>query len=185
MKIRSAAIVAAFVIPSTTVAQAGTVLYTDLTTYSAAVTGLTTVTIPDEFPGTSYGINGSGSVTYNGVTFSQNPALSDGNFFNVGPEFSFASSAVLSSQEQTVGEPNILVGLPGFYTGFSLDYGTFNDGPVTFLLSNGDSFTLASIGNGYETSGGFFGVTDATSFSSVLVTSAVSNPDDQNVLSLN
>ena len=185
MIIKSVAIVAALALIGTAGAQASTALYSDFAAYSAAVTGLTTVTIPDEYPGTSYGNNGNGSVTYNGVNFSQNPTISNGNFFNVGPEFSLASSAVLSSQEQTVGIPNILVSLSGSYTGFSLNYGTFNVGNVTFLLSNGDSVTLGSVGNGYETSGGFFGVTDTTAFSSVLVTSAVSNPDDQNILSLN
>jgi PEP-CTERM motif len=182
MTIKSIAIVAALAFIGTTGAQAGTVLYSNFATYSAAVTGLTTVTIPDENPGTAYGTNGNGSVTYNGVTFSQNPALSNGNFFNVPPEFSGASGAVLSSQEQTVGIPNILVSLPSSFTAFSLNYGTFDDSSnVKFLLSNGDSFTLSSIGNGYETSGGFFGITDTTAFTSVLVTVG----DPQNILSLN
>jgi hypothetical protein len=68
---------------------------------------------------------GNAAVTYQGVTFSQSAALSNGNLFNVSTGFSGAP-AVLSSQQQTVGIPNILISLPQFAYGVTINYGTFN-----------------------------------------------------------
>ena len=180
--IKSFAIIASLLFVGTTAAQASTAVYSTFGAYSAAVTGLNTVTIPDD--GTFIG-SGTASVAYSGVSFGQSGIISDGLLFNVSTTFSGASSAVLSSQQQTVGVPNIQVGLPGSYTAFSLNVGTFSDGSVTFLLSNGHSFTLNTFGNGYETAGGFFGVTDTTAFNSVLVTSSVLDPNTDNILSVN
>ena len=109
---------------------------------------LTTVTIPD--PGSSGFINfgaGSASVTYSGVTFSTSSSLSNGFFFNVGPDFS-GQPAVLSSQLQTFGVANILVTLPSNETVFEVNFGTFDGSAVTFTLSNGDVFSQASTGSG-------------------------------------
>jgi hypothetical protein len=143
---------------------------------TAAKPATVTVTIPD--PGAAgYIYFGSGDVTitYDGVVFSQSGALSDGDFFNVGVGFS-SDPAVLSSQQQSVGEPNILITLPGTATSLSLNYGTFDGSNVTFALSSGGTFTQGSTGNGYAVPD-FFSVSG--SFSSVLVTSTDS------VLSLN
>ena len=109
---------------------------------------LTTITIPD--PDSSGGGfiflgSGSASVTYSGVTFSTSSSLSNGNFFNVGVDFS-GSPAVLSSQEQTVGVTNILVTLPSNETVFDVNFGTFDGSAVTFTLSNGDVFSEGSTG---------------------------------------
>src|SRR5271166_3896777 len=108
-----------------------------------------TVTIPDPSPA-SYIFFGTGnaSVTYSGVVFSQQAALSNGNFYNVGVLFS-GDPAVLSSQAQTIGVANILVTLPTFTAAFSVNYGTFNGSAVTFALSNGFTTTLGSTGSGY------------------------------------
>jgi hypothetical protein len=157
-------------------ARAGDVTYTDYASWSAAMSGTpTNVTIPDPSP--SFRIwfgSGSQSVTYAGVTFSTSSGLGNGNFFNVGPLDS-GDPAVLSSQlvipQETTGVPNILTTLPGDVTGFALYYGTFGGSNVTFLLSNGDSVTLGSTGSGYSVPD-FFGVTDATPFDSVLMTSS-------------
>jgi hypothetical protein len=78
--------------------------------------------------------------------------------------------AVVSSQQQTVGVSNILITFPSPVLGFAVKFGTFQQSDVTFLLSNGDTFTTPSIGFvGYETLG-FIGATSAP-FSSVLLTS--------------
>jgi hypothetical protein len=109
------------------------------------------------------------------VVFSQSGALSNGNFFNVGVDFS-GDPAVLSSQEQTIGVANILITLPTTADSLSLNYGTFNGSDVAFALSSGGTFTQGSSGSGYAVPD-FFSVSG--SFTSVLVTS----PDS--VLNLN
>jgi hypothetical protein len=129
-----------------------------------------TVTIPDLNPGgfVYYG-TGNASVTYSGVKFSQSSTLSNGNFYNVGSNYDSSPAAVLSSQQQSEGVANILITLPKSTDAFSLDYGTFNGSGVTFLLSNGDTFTQTSVGDAY-TMTNVFNVT-STPFNSVLVTS--------------
>jgi len=181
MKISSlvaAVLASAFV--TATGAQAGLVTYADFASWSAAVPNTASVTIPD--PGSAgyiYFGTSSASVTYSGVTFSQSSVLSDGNFYNVGSVFS-GNPAVLSSQDQSFGVANILITLPKATSAFSLDYGygTFGGSSVTFLLSNGDSFTLGSTGSGYAVPD-FVGAKDSTKFTSILVTT----PDS--VLNLN
>ncbi|MBD8552635.1 PEPxxWA-CTERM sorting domain-containing protein [Sphingomonas sp. CFBP 8764] len=113
---------------------------------------------------------GNASVTYQGVTFSQSAALSNGYLFNVSTGFSGAP-AVLSSQQQTVGIPNILISLPQFAYGVTINYGTFNANPVTFSLSNGMSFTQASGFSAYSVPFTFYSSL-TNPFNSILVTSA-------------
>lgn len=131
----------------------------------------TTVTIPDLAPGSDifYG-SGDASVTYSGVTFTQSSALGSALLFNVGSNYYIGPVAVLTSQQEGSGVANILIGLPTFATNFSVDYSTFNGSAVSFLLSNGASFTQASTGGAGYTLGNNFSVT-STPFNSVLVTS--------------
>ena len=148
----------------------------------ATSAGATQVVLPD--PGNpgfiDYGA-GTASVTYNGVTFSTNANLSDGNFYDVGSYFSGAA-AVLSSQQQTEGVANIDISLPTLSSSISLDYGTFNGSSVTFDVYDGNTLVYSVVdgttGNGYVTSQNFQ-FSDATGFTSVLVTSGDS------VLSIN
>jgi hypothetical protein len=183
--IKTTALISGLAILGSAGAHADTMLYADFGSYSAAVTGISTVNIPTIPQDQTNLGSGDAAVTYENVTFSTSSALSNGNFFNVNPSFSGVPSAVLSSQEQTVGIPNILVSLPSAVTGFSLDYGTFLGGNVTFTLSNGDAFTLGSALDGYATAH-FFGVTDTTAFTSVLLTINGSGPPPlDDVLSLN
>jgi hypothetical protein len=161
---------------------AATVTYADFASWSAAVSGVTTVTIPEPLDTLNlydYFGSGTASVTYSGVVFSTSALLSDGNFFNIGTGYSFNPAPVLSSQEQSTGVANILISLPGNVTGFALHYGTSLGSNVTFTLSNGDIVTQGSTGVSAYSVPEFFGVTDNTPFDSVLVTS----PD--NVLNLN
>jgi hypothetical protein len=160
-------------------AQAGAITYPDYASWNAAVSGTTTVTIPDPAPlSYSYLGSGSASVTYSGLKFSTSSALSDSNFFNIGSLFS-GDPAVLSSQGQSFGVANILITLPEPDNAFAFDYGTYTGSDVTFLLSNGDTIIQGSTGSFGYLVPDFFGVTDTTSFTSVLVTT----PD--NVLDLN
>ena len=155
-----------------TPSHAAIIAYLDFASWSAAVSGVTTVTIPepvDTANGFDYFGRYSASVTYSGVVFSTNAAISDGWFFNVGSGFS-GWWPVLSSQQQTVGLANILISLPGSVTGFALHYGTLSPNLVTFTLSNGDSIPLGSpFGSGYWVPH-FLGITDSTPFDSVLAT---------------
>jgi hypothetical protein len=105
---------------------------------------LTTVTIPDPAPD-PFIFFASGSVTYDGVTFSQSAALSNGYLYNV----ESGLTGVLSSQQQSVGDPNILITLPVAATFLSVNYGTFAGSSVTFTLSNGSTFTDPSTATGF------------------------------------
>src|SRR6516162_6346349 len=83
-------------------------------------TPIATVVIPDPGPsGFIYFGTGDASVTYSNVTFVQQAALSDGNFYNVGPAFS-GFPAVLSSQQQSTGIANILIEFPNPTFTFSM-----------------------------------------------------------------
>jgi hypothetical protein len=156
---------------SATSSHAAIVTYTDFASWSAAVSGVTTVAFPDP-PNPYYYFYGTGtaSVTYSGVIFSTSAAISDGSFYNLGSGWTHGE-VVLSSQGQITGLPNILTSLPGDVTGFALNYGTFDGSNVTFTLSNGDSVVLASTGTGSYAVPDFLGVTDDTPFHSVLATS--------------
>jgi len=137
----------------------------------AASSFATTVTIPDPAPQDFIFFGqGDATVTYSGVVFAQSGALSDGFFFNVGSQFS-GVAAVLSSQQQTWGDANILITLPVFSTYFSINFGTDGGTAVSFTLSNDNSWTVPSSGNQGNLYGtpDFFSVTD-TPFDSVLVT---------------
>jgi hypothetical protein len=149
-----------------------TCIYSALLTATAFLAtpafAVVTVEVPDVG---SFQLIGSGdaAVTYNGVTFSQSAARSNGNFFNVSTGFS-SQPAVLSSQQQTIGVPNILIALPEFATSIGIAYGVFESGSVNFLLSNGQSFTQNVTSSVYNTPFTFLsGLTDP--FNSVLITS--------------
>jgi hypothetical protein len=152
--------------------QASLTTYADFPSWSAVVGAQTATTIPD--PGSAGYIDfgsGDASVTYGGVTFSTSSILGNGNFYNVGTEFS-GNPPALSDQQESSGVANILITLPSAVTAFSLNYGygTFYGSPVTFVLGNGDTFTQGSTGSGYSTVD-FVGATDTTAFSTILVTS--------------
>jgi PEP-CTERM motif len=153
-----------------TPARAGLITYPNYASWSAAVSGVNTATLPDS-PSYIYIGTGSASVTYDGVTFSTSAALSNGQFFNIGTGLLGAPAPELSSQFQTVGVDNILITFAGPVAGFALNYGTFHGHPVTFTLSNGDSFTQGSTANpNYYPLPDFVGVTDSP-FTSVQITS--------------
>jgi PEP-CTERM motif len=170
----------ALVLGLSATARAQITSYPDFASWSSAVGSQTNVPIPDP-GGTGFVFlgNGTASVTYDGVVFSTSAALSNGNFFNVGVGFS-GFPAVLSSQEQTTGVPNILITLPESVTGIAFNYGTFNGSDETFTLSNGDILTQGSTASGYSVPD-FLGITDPTPFTSILVTAA----DGGDILNIN
>jgi len=173
MKINSVVIAAlASMLFGVTSTQASPVSYFDFASWSGAVSGTTTVTIPDPAPDEfTYIGTGSASVIYGGVTFSTNLTLGDGYFYNIGTLYSDGDPAVLSSQGEDTGVANILITLAAPVTALSLSFGTFDGSDVTFALSNGGSVLKGSTATGYVVSD-FFGVTDSTPFTSILLTSS-------------
>jgi hypothetical protein len=149
---------------------AGAITYADFGAWSGAVSGVTTVTIPDPSPEgfVNYG-TGDASVTFSGVVFSASSTLGNGVLFDVGPLFS-GSAAVLSDQSASIGIENILITFPEAVMGFAFDYGTFGGSDVTFALSNGDTVVQGSSTDSGYLVPDFVGVTDSP-FTWVLVTS--------------
>lgn len=166
-------------------ASASLITYSDLSDWSAAVTGVSTVTIPDTpaYPYNTFLGLGNVSVTYSGVKFSGSTTLGNGFLFSIGTAFdsggSFGGAPDLSMQQENKGITDILITFPTAVSGFALGYGDFyqalngdNDNfPVTFKTSSGDTFTQASTGGATYALSDFAGVTDSP-FTSVLVTSS-------------
>jgi hypothetical protein len=164
-------------------AQAAPVTYSDFASWSSAVSGTTTVTIPN--PSSPFDSIDIGTVTYGGVSFSGNATFPDrSGFFNVGPSFPNGEPthpAVLSMQQLDFGAVSILITLAAPVTAFSLNFGTFDGFDVAFLM-NGHTITSGSTGDinkldssFYYQPNDFFGVTDLTPFTTVLVSSEDEN----------
>jgi len=151
-------------------ADAGLVTYTDFSSWNAATASYMTVTIPNPSSVSGFDSFAGNSVSYSGVTFSSDTTKYNGGFFNVGPVFS-GQPAVIAAQQLDFDLVNILITFAGPVTAFSLDFGTFGSYDVTFLLSNGDTFTKSTASGVYETKN-FIGATDSTPFTFVLLTSA-------------
>ena len=187
MKIRSLALALTLASATASLSHAGLVTYPNSASWTTAVSGITNVNIPSPSPNPNINFGPApASVVYSGVTFSTSATLSDGHLFNIGPlESGFP--AVLSSQLQTsaaLDTPNILVTFASPVTAFSLDYATFLGTGVTFLLSNGDTFTQGSTVGGDYAVPDFVGATDTTPFTSVLITTP-DGGDTSNGLNLN
>lgn len=163
---------AAIALACATPALAATTLYANEGDWGAAVSGFHTVNISN---GVGVRRLGEGNVTvgYGDVLFHQDASISGNSpmFYLNGN--SGATRGTLSSQQGAL--DNILVTLPEDTFAFSLNFGAWqypHPGPtVNFLLSNGDSFTLPSVGGFTYDTRDFFGVTSTTAFHSVLVTS--------------
>lgn len=158
-------------------ASAGLMTYGDLTSWNAAVSGVSTQGIPDPAPQDvlSFG-SGNASHAYGSLTFSQSTLLDSVDtmlsLFNIG-SLSSGKAAVISSQNSGSGgdeSVNILIEFSSAIHGFAFNFGTFNGEDVTFTLSNGSSFTQGSTSSYYGTPN-FVGATDDVAFTSVLVSS--------------
>ncbi|MEH2628557.1 hypothetical protein V1292_006612 [Bradyrhizobium sp. AZCC 1719] len=171
MKMNPAALGAALILFAGTVnADASFVTYSDFSSWNGATASHTTITIPNPSSGSGFDSFAGDSVSYGGVTFSSDTSKYNGGFFNIGPVFS-GQPAVLAAQQLDFDLLNILITFAGPVTAFSLDFGTFGSYDVTFLLSNGQTFTRSTTPGVYETNN-FFGATDSTPFTTVLLTSA-------------
>lgn len=160
-------------------AQAAPVTYSDFASWSNAVSGTATVTIPN--PSSQADSIYPATVTYGGVSFAgsaTDPDPDRSGFFNVGPSYPTGQPthpAVLAMNQLDFGVVSILITLAAPVTAFSLNFGTldFVNFAVDFLV-NGQTFTIDSTPTVYQPNG-FFGVTDLTPFTTVLVSSESEN----------
>lgn len=81
-------------------------------------------------------------VTLSGANFNINHTNNNGNLYAIGQNFYYPGTSVLSSQQTTIGLNNIVVTLPGLFTAFAVDVGSFGASNVTFTLSTGDVFNI-------------------------------------------
>ncbi len=166
---KSILMLAAMAAFSLTPAAAGT-LYSNYAAWSAAVSGISNVTIPDPSPIQYIDLGiGTVDVTYGGVNFAQNSAIGKANLLIVGPLLT-SYPTVISSQSPSKGVSNILITLPALYRGLAFNYGTFFGKSLTFKLSNGEVYSKTPTGNDYTTKD-FFGVVSSP-FDSILITTA-------------
>jgi hypothetical protein len=154
----------AAVIFASTPARADTVVFTTRSLFTAAATGLTTITFEGIAPTNSVA-NFSSPLTLQGVTFSGSPtgavSVVDSGFFS--PLFQFNSGAVLS------GFAFIEVTLPAGITAIGTDLMSTNPSGLPFqvLLSNGETFVV----NTPDRPGrGFFGITTDVAIASIRFT---------------
>lgn len=153
--------------------RADMVTYSDGSSWSAAVTGVQDVTIPDPAPSpyTLFGLSSGIAVTYSGVTFTQETT---GYFYDLSPSFYPIPGPVLTEEAAGAGTTaSILITLPSATTGIAFDFGNYSSATIT--LSNGDVDVTNPNNlddfNGYNTPQ-FFGITDTSSFHSVLISNS-------------
>ena len=156
-----------------TPACAGATLFANYGDWSAATARIHTAGI-DAGPNVIRLGEGDVSITFDQVTFHQSAAISGQSpMFYIPAGYYGAATGAISSQQGALS--NILITLPDATRAFSLGFGAWNyphhPATATFLLSNGDSFTLGASGGFNYDVPDFFGVTDTTPFTSVLVTS--------------
>lgn len=133
-----------------------------------------TLTIPSAIPGGLLLI--TPDVSYpdsagNLVEFSPAYTLQYNALFNAGAGENLNPIAVLSAEKQTIPDSTIQIVLPFDVVAFSLSYGTPAANSVTFLLSNGDSYTQASTGGPGWSASDSFSVGPTAPFNEVLITS--------------
>jgi hypothetical protein len=145
-------------------AAAGAVLvttYTDEATFQAATTGLQMIDFEGMVPYYG-GLNfDSLPLTLYGVRFQIDRSAGNNGHLWVykGLEYLFTNS-VLSSENSTVGDDNVLVTLPtGGVTALGMRFGSFYPTTAVFLLSTGETFTIASL---TRPDFGFIGFTSTT-----------------------
>lgn len=164
-----AAALAAFAMPT----MAATAVYSDYASWSAAVSGVTSVNIPDPAPEPYLPLSAGGAtVTYGGVTFAVSDLLGDSSFFLIGSGFG-ASTPMLSSQGQSVGPANIRITFSKAVTGFAFNFGAYTGQNLTLTLSTGETIVRQGgtpIFEDLYTVPDFVGVTSDEAIKSVLVT---------------
>lgn len=129
-------------------AEAGLITYTSQSAFNSATSNDTTVNFEGIVPANSDPDNNyvqydtPPGVTVGGVNFDINTATSNGNLYIVGDGYYYAN-AVLTSQQSTTSENNLVITLPQAYTAVGFDLGTFYGMTITVTFSSGDTTTIS------------------------------------------
>ena len=152
-------------------ARAGLTFYSSLATYNASTLGNTTIGFEGIASDNSFAFQATPpGITLSGINFTINHANNNGNLFVIGQGNYYAGTSVLSSQESTTGPNNLQITLPGAYTSFALNLGSFSSSQFTFSLSTGDTFTEPTPA---FPGLGFIGVTSTVAFTSLSISEPI------------
>jgi hypothetical protein len=176
MRIRTALGIGLGIIGLAWPADAGFTTYTDQASFSAATTGLTNINFnghvssPTTFIGYAIPSGYTDAATGTNFTFTNSVGddinITGRNYYGTN-YFSTDTLNYSSSIPPTAAE---VITLPGSARAFSLMFSSYNiSAPVTFTLSNGDSYT-APTSSAFGTVD-FLGFTDTTAFTSVTISS--------------
>ena len=157
---------------------AAQVTYSSRAIFNAAVGPTQSVDFEGTVPGSccQFLASQGQTATINGVDFLTNTGSSLYAILDQGgtPGYGYSrGSTILNVQAN--GSTDLLISFGGPILNFGLDFSNYyNDGtPVVFSLSNGETYSSAFTGAGNME---FFGVTSATTFSSVSIYSTASYP---------
>ena len=153
--------------------------FTSSTSWNAATTGVTTINFEGIAPSrmSVYEPNG---IAVKGVSFSINAAQSNGYMFVLGPGFTYPGISVLSTQQSTLINNNMVINLPGMFTALSFTIGTGTP-PATLKLGTGDSVTLPNQPPPPQLV--FFGITSTKPFNTLEITNGFPNGFDLQLVS--
>lgn len=144
-------------------ADAGLITYADYASWSSAVTGISTVKIPNV---TAFLGFVPSSVTYDGVTFSTDRLIGDPRMFSVSTAIT-TTFPIISTQQATGGLGHLVLTLPEPVTALAFNYGTARGSALNLIILSADEREVfLGTGDGYET-GGFVGVVVPTPFDTV------------------
>lgn len=126
-------------------ARAALTFYSDLASYEAATSGNTLIDFEGIAPDTGFEYFAvPPGIDILGVNFAIDTATSNGNLYVIGRDFYYAGTSVLSSQQSSAQDDNMLITLPGAFTAAAFDIGSFYGQTVTVLTSDGASYLLSS-----------------------------------------
>jgi PEP-CTERM motif len=152
------------------IASAGTTTYTSQSAFSAATSGLTTLTFDGIAPAGGFNSYGVGPLVLSGVTITGN-----GSMFVIDQSYygsAYSGGGYLNSDYAANGVDEVVFALPAPVTAVGFNYGGLLGGPVTFdvtLDAMGPfSFTTSQSITG-TSSLDFLGITSTTAFSTVVV----------------
>jgi hypothetical protein len=152
--------------------------YTTQSSFNAATTGDTTVTIGGLIADSAASLVYPPAITVGGVDFVIDTSTSNGNLYEVGANYGaghYGADATLSSQGSTTGINNLVITLPTgetavsiLFNGFENLNSVFTTEPITITLSDGNSWTVTNAAA--DGSYNFLGITSGTPITSIELT---------------
>ncbi len=142
--------------------------YSSLASYNAASTNNTVIGFEGiAANGAFQSVATPPGITLSGVNFTIDRTNDNGKLFVIGQDYYYTGNSVLSSQQSSTGPNNLLITLPGSYTAFAINFGTFGESTLQFTLSTGATFSEAS--TSYPDLD-FVGVTSTVGITSMTIT---------------